>query len=144
MLAIPATPKLGLLWLLTAVLFALALGGVAFVVIATRRFLRVGTQRKEESSDLNPRSDDPAAFMTASMQAVIRKLREQERELAVVHRAERERAQQTERLSETVTRNMPSGLLLLNAAGLVTSANPAAELILGVRSLRYRRYAEVL
>ena len=39
---------------------------------------------------------------------------------------------------------MPAGLLLLNAAGLVTSANPAAELALGVKSLPYRRYTEVL
>ena len=60
--------------------------------------------------------------MTASMQAVIRKLKEQEKELETLHRAERERAQQTERLSEAVTRNMPAGLLLLNSSGLITSA----------------------
>ena len=81
--------------------------------------------------------------MAASMQAVIQKLREQEKELEALHRAERERAQQTERLSEAVTRNMPAGLLLVNSAGLVTSANPAAELALGVNSLSYRRYSEV-
>ena len=82
--------------------------------------------------------------MTASMQAVIKKLKEQEKELETLHRAERERAQQTERLSEAVTRNMPAGLLLLNSAGLITSANPAAEAALGVKSLVYRRYSEVL
>ncbi len=62
-----------------------------------------------------PRSDNPAAFMTASMQAVIKKLKEQEKELEALHRAERERAQQTERMSEAVTRNMPAGLLLVNS-----------------------------
>jgi signal transduction histidine kinase len=82
--------------------------------------------------------------MAASMQAVIKKLKEQEKELEALHRIERERAQQTERLSEAVTRNMPAGLLLLNSAGLITSANPAAEIALGVRSLGYRRYDEVL
>ncbi len=82
--------------------------------------------------------------MTASMQAVIQKLKEQEKELEALHRAERERAQQTERLSEAVTRNMPAGLLLLNSAGLITSANPAAELALGVKALAYRRYNEIL
>ena len=30
--------------------------------------------------------DNPSAFMTASMQAVIQKLREQEKELAALHR----------------------------------------------------------
>jgi len=43
-----------------------------------------------------------------------------------------------------VTHNMPAGLLLVNSAGLVTSANPAAELALGVKALGYRRYSEVL
>jgi signal transduction histidine kinase len=47
-------------------------------------------------------------------------------------------------MSEAVTRNMPAGLLLVNSAGLVTSANPAAEAALGVKSLAYRRYSEVL
>jgi signal transduction histidine kinase len=82
--------------------------------------------------------------MTASMQAVIKKLKEQEKELEALHSAERERAQQTERMSEAVTRNMPAGLLLLNSAGLITSANPAAEAALAVKSLAYRRYSEVL
>ena len=78
------------------------------------------------------------------MQAVIQKLREQEKELAALHRRDRERAQQTERLSEAVTRNMPAGLLLISSAGLVTSANPAAEAALDVHALAYRRYVEVL
>ena len=82
--------------------------------------------------------------MTASMQAVIKKLKEQEKELEALHRAERERAQQTERMSEAVTRNMPAGLLLVNSAGLITSANPAAEAALGVKSLAYRRSSEIL
>ena len=73
--------------------------------------------------------------MTASMQAVIQKLRDQEKELAALHRRDRERAQQTERLSEAVTRNMPAGLLLVSSAGLITSANPAAEVALGVHAL---------
>src|ERR1035437_5011634 len=144
MLAVLAMPNLGSLWLLTGVLFILALAGAFIAAIAARRFLHVGAQHADDFAAPKPRTENPAAFMTASMQAVIQKLREQEQELEALHRAERERAQQTERLSEAVTRNMPAGLLLLNAAGLVTSANPAAELVLGVKSLPYRRYTEVL
>ena len=39
---------------------------------------------------------------------------------------------------------MPTGLLLVNATGAIGSSNPAAEEALGVKSLRYRSYKEVL
>src|SRR5207237_1157810 len=49
-----------------------------------------------------------------------------------------------ERLSEEVTRNMPAGLLVVNATGIISSSNPAAEQVLGIRGLRFRRYSEAL
>ncbi len=134
------------LWLAGGVSFmAFLIAGVYLFSYALRRSLR-GRHREpgEDLGTLKPRSDNPAAFMAASMQAVIQKLREQEKELAELHRLEKERAQQTERLSEAVTRNMPAGLLLVNATGLITSANPAAETALGVRALAFRRYTEAL
>jgi two-component system, NtrC family, sensor histidine kinase HydH len=137
-------PTPATLWLLSAALFAIVLAGAVVAILAARHVYRRRTKVSGDFGDPIPRSDNPTAFMTASMQAVIRKLKEQEKELETLHRAERERAQQTERLSEAVTRNMPAGLLLLNSAGLITSANPAAELALGVKSLVYRRYNEVL
>jgi two-component system, NtrC family, nitrogen regulation sensor histidine kinase GlnL len=143
--ATPATP-LGLSWALGGVvLFVSLLVGAYLFSFALRRML--GGGKSNSSGDLTaktPSSDSPAAFMTASMQAVIHKLREQEKELAALHQREREHAQQTERLSEAVTRNMPAGLLLISSAGLITSANPAAEAALGVRGLGYRRYSELL
>ena len=78
------------------------------------------------------------------MQGVIQKLREQEKELERLHRIEKERAEQTERLSEEVTRNMPAGLLIVNATGIISSANPAAEQALGIQGLAFRRYSEAL
>jgi two-component system, NtrC family, sensor histidine kinase HydH len=91
-----------------------------------------------------PRTENPSAFMAASMQGVIQKLRDQEKELERLHRVEKERAEQTERLSEEVTRNMPAGLLVVNATGIISSANPAAEHVLGIRGLSFRRYSEAL
>ena len=82
--------------------------------------------------------------MAASMQGVIQKLRDQEKELERLHRIEKERAAHTERLSEEVTRNMPAGLLVVNATGIISSANPAAEQALGIRGLGFRRYSEAL
>jgi PAS domain S-box-containing protein len=75
---------------------------------------------------------------------VIQKLREQEKELERLHKIEKERAEQTERLSEEVTRNMPAGLLVVNATGIISSSNPAAEQVLGIRGLGFRRYSEAL
>src|SRR5262249_130221 len=70
--------------------------------------------------------------------------REQEKELERLHRLEKERAAQTEKFSDEVTRNMPAGLLLINSSGIITSANPAAEQVLEMRGLGFRRYSEAL
>ena len=118
---------------------------VGIMLFLLRRFL----QSTRESQNVRisaaaPRSENSSAFMTASMEGVIRQLRDQEKELERLHKIERERAQQTERLSEEVTRNMPAGLVVVNATGIISSANPAAEQVLGIRGLGFRRYSEVL
>ena len=102
-----------------------------------------GSRQKEwETPGSRPGTENASAFMTASMQGVIEKLRAQEKELARLHLLAQERAQESERLTEEVTRNMPTGLLLVNATGAIGSANPAAEEALAMRPLRYRSYAK--
>jgi PAS domain-containing protein len=120
--------------MLSGVLLVVLLAAAIVALIMARRYFLRATKSSEAHGAQAARTENPAAFMTASMQAVIKKLKEQEKELEALHRAERERAQQTERMSEAVTRNMPAGLLLVNSAGLITSANPAAEAALGVKS----------
>lgn len=139
-----AAPTINSLWIVSGALVVALLSAALIAVLLARRYFKRGGHSSEAFGAEKPRSDNPAAFMTASMQAVIKKLKEQEKELELLHRAERERAQQTERMSEAVTRNMPAGLLLVNSAGLISSANPAAEAALGVKSLAFRRYSEVL
>ncbi|HEV1993592.1 MAG TPA: ATP-binding protein, partial [Candidatus Acidoferrum sp.] len=39
---------------------------------------------------------------------------------------------------------MPAGLLVVNATGIISSSNPAAEQVLGIRGLAFRRYSEAL
>jgi two-component system, NtrC family, sensor histidine kinase HydH len=143
-LSAEAAPTTNSLWLLSGALLVVLLGTAIVVVMMARHYFNRASGAISHGRSETPRADNPAAFMTASMQAVIKKLKEQEKELEALHRAERERAQQTERMSEAVTRNMPAGLLLVNSSGLITSANPAAEAALGVKSLAYRRYSEVL
>jgi PAS domain S-box-containing protein len=117
---------------------------VGVVIFFIRRFFQNTRFEQQQRLTVAPSTENPSAFMAASMQGVIQKLREQEKELERLHRVEKERAEQTERLSEEVTRNMPAGLLIVNASGIISSANPAAEQALGIQGLSYRRYSEAL
>ena len=121
-------------------LFAILIGGVVLL----RKVFQNSPGRKGADMNAAPRTENASAFMAASMQAVIKKLKEQEKELERLHKEERDRADLTERLSEEVTRNMPAGLLVVNAQGIITSANPAAEQTLGHRGLNFRRFSEAL
>ena len=128
---------------------AIGLGAVLLALIVVgffllRNFFQETRNAQGQSFAGPPRTENASAFMTASMQAVIQKLREQEKELERLHQEEKERAEQTERLSEEVTRNMPAGLLVVNVSGIISSANPASEQTLGVRGLAFRRYSEAL
>jgi PAS domain S-box-containing protein len=120
----------------------LAVAGV--VVYLLRKFFQSSKQEQQEKiAATAPRTENASAFMAASMQGVIQQLREQEKELERLHKMEKERAEQNERLSEEVTRNMPAGLVVVNATGIISSSNPAAEQVLGIRGLGFRRYSEV-
>src|SRR5438034_5946272 len=133
------------LWMITAGLGVGLLVVTGLVVFLMRKSFQIRREgQREEFITSAPRTANPSAFMTASMQGVIQQLREQEKELERLHRIEKERAEQTERLSEEVTRNMPAGLLVVNATGIISSSNPAAEQVLGIRGLAFRRYNEAL
>jgi signal transduction histidine kinase len=143
----PATPHsispLGLT--VVGMAFILIIAATVVAVVLARKLLRdKDASPVADWSAARPGEENPSAFMTASMQGVIEKLRAQERELARLHRAEKERARESERITEEVTRSMPTGLLLLSAKGSITSANPAAETALGMSGMQYRSYAEVL
>jgi len=133
------------LWTLAGVMGIAFLAVLGVVLFLLRKFFQ--SRREEQKAEFAtsaPRTENPSAFMAASMQGVIQKLREQEKELERLHKIERERAEQTERLSEEVTRNMPAGLLVVNATGIISSSNPAAEQVLGIHGLGFRRYSEAL
>ncbi len=137
-------PGGGHIWLSAGLFFFLAfVFGLLLVLNILARYLRRQRSGGGDSPPPRPSQAGEAAFASASVQAVIQKLREQERELERLHRVERARAEQTERLSEAVTRNMPTGLLLVSANGLVSLANPAAQAALRSTALQYHRYSDV-
>ena len=83
--------------------------------------------------DPAPRSESPAFAMQA-YNAVIQQLKEKETELQRLRQSAAERASATENISAAVLNNLPSGVALFNASGLVQQANPAAREILGYAS----------
>ena len=131
---------------ISIVLLVILIGAVIFFAYMLRKFMRSQASGPASEDWTSSKTDvnNPSAFMTASMQGVIEKLRAQEKELARLHLLAQERAQESERLTEEVTRNMPTGLLLVNATGAITSTNPASEDALGIRTLRYRSYKDIL
>lgn len=133
----------GLIYVI-ALLVILLIGAFALAFVARRLLRGKSAEGRREWSPDKPDIQNASAFMTASMQGVIEKLRAQEKELARLHLLAQERAQESERLTEEVTRNMPTGLLIVNATGAISSANPAAEGALGTQTLRYRSYKEIL
>ena len=133
------------LWEITAAVGIGVLAVAWLVVYLLRKFFQSSKEEQaEEVAASAPRTENASAFMAASMQGVIQQLREQEKELERLHKIEKERAEQTERLSEEVTRNMPAGLVVVNATGIISSSNPAAEQALGIRGLGFRRFSEAL
>lgn len=127
------------------VMLAILVGGSIALAVMMRRLLRRDAAAPDKGwSTPGVRAQNAPAFATASMQGVIEKLRAQEKELARLHMLAQERAQESERLTEEVTRNMPTGLLLVSATGAISSANPAAEDALSLRPIRYRSYKELL
>ena len=129
----------------TIAVMAVLLVGLFLLIVFFRKLLR-GESARQGENWANPKADteNASAFMAASMHGVIEKLRAQEKELARLHLLAQERAQESERLTEEVTRNMPTGLLLVNATGAISATNPAAEEALGARPMRYRSYKEIL
>jgi PAS domain S-box-containing protein len=116
-------------------LILIAVGAFAFFggIALMRRMRRRITEG--ESGETGPRTSAQAAgFTLAAYQGVIQRLKEQEKELDRLHKAERERAQVSENVSAAVLSNLPSGVLLFNPAGLVQQANQAAKSILGYAS----------
>ncbi len=135
--------------LLTNPVFLMMAGGLAVFVIAiiagafSMRYLRRQITEEGEVGPGSASAERSAEFQAAAYQGVIRRLKEQERELQGLRDAERDRAARSENISEAVLSNLSSGVLLFDRAGLVRQANPAARAILGYGSMFGLQAADV-
>src|SRR3989442_7648777 len=78
------------------------------VFLMRKSFRSRREEQKEEFKTSGPGTENPSAFMAASMQGGIHPLREQEKEFERLHRIERERGEQTEPVSEVGTKHISS------------------------------------
>ncbi len=140
-MGLPLTPLQARLLLASVFVFLLIFAVLLFYLIH-KLF-----KQSRESADLNakaPRAEDEAGFAMATMQGVITRMKAQERELSELRRQAEQRAKESARLSDNVIREMPSGLMVFDRAGFITTANPAVRSMLGVDTWARRRYPDIL
>ena len=104
-------PPCPLTWASPCALVVVLFAALVAVVVSVAQISARPGARDPATIGPRPKADveNASAFMAASMQGVIEKLRAQEKELARLHLLAQERAQESERLTEEVTRNMPTG-----------------------------------
>jgi nitrogen fixation/metabolism regulation signal transduction histidine kinase len=102
---------------LTAIVAALA-AVLAYAVLRIFAAARMSTQHQRGAGV-------ETAFMAAAMEDAVRKLREGERAMKL-------RAEASERLSSEIVASLTSGLLVVDAAGIIRTLNPAGQSMLGL------------
>jgi two-component system, NtrC family, sensor histidine kinase HydH len=110
------------------VVFALFLVGLILMKVARKEITKTESFGSARISAENP------GFSLAAYEGVIRKLKDQEKELERLRKSERDRASESASLSEAVLSNLGSGVVLFNTMSLVRQANPAAKLLMGYAS----------
>ena len=123
-----------IIYLFSYQIIALVFGiGLVFLLI---RWLLRPYRRMVEAARVSPVHASSALseseFVAQTFQALIEQLQAKEKELAGLHALERNRADRSERLSERLVANIPSGLITIDSRGLVTSVNAHAMKIFGV------------
>jgi len=111
-------------FLIVALVFGL---GLTFLFV---RWLLRPYRRMVEAARGSPvhaaTSKSESEFVVETFQALVEKLQAKEKELAELHALERRRAERSERFSERLIANIPSGLVAVDSRGRITSANPYA------------------
>ncbi len=109
---------------------------VGTIIIGTGIILYLRKKLVANSGSTNARVNvNESTFALAAYEGVISKLKEQEKELERLRRADREQANESASMSESVLSNLSSGVVLFNNNNLVRQANPAAKMLLGYQSV---------
>ena len=120
---------------LFSVFFVTLLISVPAVLLLPRWLLRpyrelVGEAERAPVSASSEGARDETEFVLETFQAVVAKLRAQQRELERLSERDRARAASAEMFSERVVASLPSGLVAFDAAGRTTVVNAPARALL--------------
>src|SRR5215210_3696040 len=122
-----------LLYLFSYQIIALVFGvGLIFLLMRwlLRPYRRIVEAARESPVHVSSARTE-AEFVVETFQALIEQLQAKEKELANLHALERRRAERSERFSERLIANIPSGMVTLDARGRITSINAHALKIFG-------------
>ncbi|MFY9572505.1 MAG: ATP-binding protein [Blastocatellia bacterium] len=122
------------IYLFSYQIIALVFGiGLVFLLI---RWLLRPYRRMVEAARGSPvrasASISEGEFVAQTFQALVERLQAKEKELEGLHALERRRAERSERFSERLVANIPSGLITIDSKGIVTSVNAHALKIFGM------------
>lgn len=112
--------------------------GIGLVFMLIRWLLRPYRRMVEAARGSPVRASSAISegeFVAQTFQALVERLQAKERELAQLHELERSRAERSERFSERLIANIPSGLITIDSKGVVTSVNAHALKIFGIAEL---------
>ncbi len=118
--------------------FILKSMSIGFLLLAVLYVIRTmaGSHRKliqmaqGAPVDVSPQSRDDISFVIDTFQLTIASLKEKERELNELRNKAEERARSVLSMSETILKNIQSGVITFDAGGSVLTANGAAGTIL--------------
>lgn len=104
------------------------LGGIILIVVVYTFVRSIKTRRLEESF---PR--DGAGTMVETFQRLVRELKEKETELQGLKLRAEQRAADIENYNENILQSVASGVITFDRSRTITTFNPAAERVLGIR-----------
>jgi PAS domain S-box-containing protein len=131
---VEGVPLPAVFYVLTYQVLGLGLG-LGLIVLIVRWLLRPYKRMVEAAhgSPVHPTAGlSESEFVVETFQALIGQLQAKEKELAELHSMERLRAEKSERFSERLIASIPSGMVVVNSAGIVTSTNVHATEIFGM------------
>ena len=108
----------------------LFLAGIYVVKTLAGSQKRLLQMAKGAPVDVRPQSRDDISFVMDTFQLTIASLKEKEKELSELRDRAEERARSVESMSESILKNIQSGVITFDAGGTVVTANDAAGAIL--------------